>query len=320
MKKSYYTAIGIALSVSLIVSCASAPMEKPVTEPSPATVSEKKAEPAPIPTAEAAPKEEPAAPVEPVKVEPVKIEPRVITVRIPMERKSSIWFSDGSLDEYTISERDASGSLVSQTRYTASGSMVEKTEFTYAAGRLVTKTQKDAEGKLVSKRSYQYTPTGELVMETLDDGAGKRLSSFAYEYEAGFKVKWIVKDSRDSTVAETLYDYKDGKIRKSEMRDGAGKKTGGSVYEYSAEGRLEAQKFHKADGSLLRVEASIWKDGIVISEERRTAGGAVQQKIAYEYGPDGEVIRKIFEDLAGKSKLTTTFEYTVREEQRTIQD
>jgi len=317
MKKPYFTAILIALSVSLIVSCASVPVEKPPTEPAPPTTSETKpaAEPVPAPASETTPKEEPVA-----AVEPLKKEPQIITVRIPMERKSSTWFADGSLDEYTLSERDATGALISQARYTASGSMVEKIEFTYATGRLVTKTQKDAEGKPVSKRSYQYGPAGDLIMETLDDGMGKRLSSFTYDYEAGFKVKWTVKDSRDSTVAETVYDYKDGKIRKAEMRDGAGRKTGSSAYEYTADGRLEAQKFHKADGSLIRVEASIWKDGSVVSEERRTAGGAVQQKVTYEYGLDGEVTKKITEDLAGKSKLTTTFEYTVREEQRTIQD
>jgi len=295
-------------------------MEKTQTEPIPPTVSETAAQPAPVPKIETAPKEEPVATMEPEQEEPVKKEPRIITVRIPMERKSSTWFNDGSLDEYILSERDATGSLTSQTRFTASGSMVEKTEFTYEAGLLVTKVQKDGEGKLVSKRSYQYSPNRNLVTETLDDGAGKRLSSFTYEYQAGLKVKWSVKDSRDSTVAETVYMYKDGKVDKAEMRDGAGRKTGGSTYEYAADGRLEAQKFHKADGSLLRVEANLWKDGIVVSEERRTAGGAIQQKITYEYGPDGEVTKKVFEDLAGKSKLTTTFEYTVREEQRTIQD
>jgi len=104
------------------------------------------------------------------------------------------------------------------------------------------------------------------------------------------------------------------------LRDGTGRKTGASSYDYNEDGRLVAQKFYKADGSLIRVEANIWKDGLVVSEERRTAGGAVQQKVSYEYGPDGEVTRKTTEDLAGKSKLTTTSEYSIREEQRTIQD
>ncbi len=292
-----------ATAVLLLAACASAPVEKVAPA----------AQPDPQPTA-ASPAKEAAPQV------PAKKEPKFVIVRIPLEIKASVWFADGSLDETIASERDASGLLVAQSRMTASGTVVERTEFAYKENKLISKTVKDGEGKLVSRRSYAYAPSGMLIGESSEDGAGKRLSNFEYAYDdAGHRVKWIVKDAGGTVLAETSYSYKDGKIQKAELKDSAGRKTGSSAYEYDAEGRLAKQTFYDAGGSVLRIETTAWKNGKISLEERKTAGGVVQQRSSYEYGNDGELLKKVVEDIVGKSKLTTTYEYAFKEERKTIE-
>jgi len=236
-----------------------------------------------------------------------------------MEVKASVFFADGALDGYTVSERNADGALLAQIRHTASGTPVERIDISYADGKIQSREIRDAEGKLTSKRTFSYGSDGVLIGETLEDAAGKRLSSFAYSYDAnGKRVSWIVRDSKNSPVAETTYSYRDGKIQNAELKDGSGRKTGSSRYDYDGD-RLAKQSFYDAGGSLLRVEESTWTNGKLVLEERKSAGGVVQQRTTYEYGPDGELLRKTLEDVAGKSKLTTTYEYAFKEERRTIE-
>ncbi|HCM26926.1 MAG: hypothetical protein A2Z99_17910 [Treponema sp. GWB1_62_6] len=232
-----------------------------------------------------------------------------------MERKSSIRFSDGSIDEYSLSEYDEAFALKVQTRYSASGSILERTRFTVEAGRLVLKATMDGEEKLVSSRSYAYGADGLVSGEVLVDGNGKPLSSFEFGYDAsGHRVSWTVRDSKGSVLAVTSYSYKDGRIRTAELKDGAGRKNGSSAYEYDADGRLAKQSFFDAKGSLLRTEITRWVAGAIAAEERTNAGGTVQQRTSYEYGADGEILRKTIEDLTGKSKQSVEYEYDFREE------
>ncbi len=293
------------VAAALLFSCASAPAAKaPVVAPASAPA----ATPAPAPAA-----------AEPAKA-PEKKRPRIVVVRIPLEIKSSVLFSDGSLDSYAVSERDDAGLLLSQTRFTASGTPIEKTVFAYENGKMVSKEISDGEGKVTSRRAYAYGPHGEVTEETLSDAAGKQLSGFVYAYDGnGKRVSWIVKDAKNAPIAETVYTYADGKLKSAELRDGLGRTTGSSSCEYDG-GRLVKQSFFDARGSLVRIETSEWKEGKLVREERKTAGGATQQRTEYEYGPDGEILKRTVEDVVGKSKLATTYEYSFKEESRTIQD
>ncbi|GAB1481921.1 hypothetical protein MASR2M78_07360 [Treponema sp.] len=251
---------------------------------------------------------------------PVQKEPVLITVRIPVETKSKQYFADATLDEYTLSEYSSSDDLLAQSRYSASGSVVERTEYSYKDGELISKKIIDGEGKLQSRKTYSYGPRGHILLEVLEDGAGKTISSFEYSYdEQGHRSAWIVKDSKGVPIAETLYSYKDGRIRSAELRDGSGKKTGSSAYEYDAEGFLSVQRYFDASGSTLRIESTTWKDAKIVLEERSTAGGFVQQRSTYEYGKDGELLKKTMEDLVGKNKRIFEYEYRFREEQRRIE-
>ena len=73
-------------------------------------------------------------------------------------------------------------------------------------------------------------------------------------------------------------------------------------------------------GSLIRVETTVWKDGRIAKEERATAGGLVQQRVSYEYGTDGQIVRKTIEDILGKSKQIIEYEYTFREDTKTVEE
>jgi YD repeat-containing protein len=258
----------------------------------------------------------------PTVVEAPKKTTRVITVRVPVEMKSSVRFSDNSLDEYTQTEYDPSLTRVlAQSKFSASGAPIERIEYTYGQDRLISKTTKDGEGLTTSRRSFSYDSNGRLVSETLVDGAGKAMSTFEYAYDAnGHKTKWVVKDAKGTMVAETSYSYSGDKVRSAELRDGTGKKTGSSAYEYDGDGHIVAQRFFDALGSLLRIENTAWKDGRLIKEERATAGGFVQQRISYEYGAEGELIRKTIEDSVGKSKQIVEYEYTFREDKITVEE
>ena len=301
-----------AAAVAFMFSCASAPVPKAPAAPTAPAV----AQAAPSGPSEPAP----VKPSSSVVAVPEKKAPRVVVVRIPLETKSSVLFADGTLDGYTVSERDGNGFLSAQTRHTASGTPVERVEYAYKAGKLETKTTKDGEGKLVSRRVYVLGADGLVLSEFLEDAGGKRLSSFEYSYDSnGKRSSWIVKDGKNTLIAETVYGYKDGILRNAELRDGMGRKTGSSTYEYGGD-RLVQQRFYDAVGTLLRTETTSWNNGKVVLEERKSAGGAVLQRTTYEYGADGELLKKTFEDVVGKNKLITKYEYAVKEERKTVQD
>ena len=250
-----------------------------------------------------------------------KASKKTIEVQIPVETKSVVKFADGTVDEYTVSVWDSSLMfLQSQTRYSASGAVLEKTEFSYENGRLAGKTIKDREDKVSARRSYAYTPAGLLSMENVFDGNGKQVSGYEYVYDAqNNKVAWIVKDANNSKVAETRYIYKNGKVQSAELFDATSKKNGASVYEYDAEGNLAVVSFYNGLGSLLRKELSYWDQGLLLKEERTSAGGQVLQRTSYEYGTNKEIRRKTIEDLQGKSKQTIEYEYAIRKETRIVE-
>lgn len=300
--------VALIISVVVLASCASTgsiPQNKAApTAPAASAVSSAPVSPAPSPA------------------EPAKKQSRVITVKVPVEKKSLIKFADGSLDEYTLSDYDSANVLLlAQTRYSASGALLERTDFSYTEGKVATKTVKDGDGKVTSQRFYSYNPQGLLIKEFAQDGAGKPISTFEYAYDSkGDRTSWIVKDSKGVEVAETVYTYKDGRIQGAELRDGTGKKTGSGLYEYTADGKIRAQKYYNALDSLIRIESTYWDGDRIQREERATAGGQVQQRIDYTYGSSGELTQRVTEDFVGKSKKIIQYEYVFRDEQRTVEE
>jgi len=253
---------------------------------------------------------------------PVQKMTRVITVKVPMEVKSQTKFADGTLDEVTNSEYDPSGVLlIGQIRLSASGTLLEDVQYAYQGSLPSTKTTRDAEGKQLSVRTYTYDGAGLLSGETLKDGAGKLVSASLYSYDgAGKRVSWIIKDAKGVQVAETVYTIKNGRAMGAELRDGTGKKNGSSVYSYDAAGNIVDQKYYNAQGTLQRIEASVWENGKLVREERQTAGGQVQYKTDYVYGPDGELQRKTIVDVPGNATKIIEYAYTFREERRTVEE
>lgn len=248
-------------------------------------------------------------------------EKKTITIQIPVEVKSVVKFADNTIDEYTVSVWDEKRWVLQyQTKYSASGAILEKTEYFYVGNQLAEKIVKDRDDKIVSRRAYFYNANGLLTGETVTDANGKLVSSYEYVYDAqNNKISWIVKDNNNSKVAETKYLYSNGNVRSALLTDGAGKKNGSSQYDYDADGNLSLVSYFNALDSLIRKEFSYWEKGLLVKEERTSAGGQVLQRTTYEYGSNKELVRKIVEDLQGKSKQIVEYEYTIRTETKVVE-
>ncbi|WP_304222167.1 hypothetical protein [Gracilinema caldarium] len=246
---------------------------------------------------------------------------KTITIQIPVEVKSVVKFADNTIDEYTVSVWDEKRwVLQNQTRYSASGAVLEKIEYFYVGNQLAEKVIKDRDDKIVSRRAYSYNANGLLIGENVTDANGKLVSSYEYVYDnQKNKISWIVKDNNNSKVAETKYTYINGKVRSAVLTDATDKKNGSSVYDYDSNGNLSQVSYFNALDSLLRKEFSYWDKGLLVKEERTSAGGQVLQRTTYEYGPNKELVRKIVEDLQGKSKQIVEFEYSIRTETKVVE-
>jgi hypothetical protein len=236
-----------------------------------------------------------------------------------VEKRVLVKFSDGTLDEYTVSEYDAADVLLQvQNRYSASGTLLEQIEYTYQEdqGLISTKLTKDDENRLKSRVVYQYNDRNYLIKETFVNRAGKTVSSFEYTYDNnGIRLSRIINNGAGLKLAETVYTYKDGLVIASETKDGAGRNVSASENQYDAAGNLISQKVYNANGVLTRIVNATWEDGLERINEQTTPDGKVQVRVHNEYGAEGELIRQTVENIQGQSSQILEYEYTFRQEQ-----
>jgi len=241
------------------------------------------------------------------------------TVRIPVERKASVRFEDGTLDEYTLSEYEQRGLITKKTRYSASAVIIERTEYRNEEGLLLEKTLMDDKGEVKSSTKYGYD-NGLLISENLLNAEGKVITSFKYEYDTGGnRILQQVLSSEGALMAATRYIWKDGLLVKTELSDGAGKIIAYSVFTYTPEKLVEKQEYYSADGTLLRTEHSQYAGGRLSSLTRHNFKGDIQFEHSFEYGELGELTKKVVDDRLAGSRYSLNYEYTVREEQRMVQ-
>jgi len=233
------------------------------------------------------------------------------------ETKQSVFFADGSLDEYTTSEWDKDYTRVnSQARYSASGAMIEQVEFSYNedSNELLTKLTRDVERRLKNRVVYRFNPQGRLYQESLVDNKGKIVSTYEYGYDGqGNRTSRVIKNRSGDKLAETAYTY-DGQNRMatSETRDFAESTISSTKYTYDAQGNLIKQEVVGGDGKVTSVISSVWQDGREIRNEMTSADGKVQLRVTNEYGDNGELVRKTIENFQGESKQVMQYEYTFR--------
>ncbi|MDR0290983.1 MAG: hypothetical protein LBI06_08625 [Treponema sp.] len=242
---------------------------------------------------------------------------RVNRDREALEIKHSIFFSDGTLDEYTTSEWDNSYSHIdNQVRYSASGAMLEQVEFAYNddKGYITTKITRDVESRLKNRVVYQYNPQGYLWRESLVDNRGKVVSTFEYTYdERGNRTSRIIKNRAGDRLAETTYTFDgQGKMVTSQTRDFSESAISSTQYSYDAQGNLVRQVVLNNDGRATSIVNAEWRDGLEMKNELVSPDGTVRMRITNEYGDLGELTRKTIENFQGDSRQTVQYEYAFR--------
>jgi YD repeat-containing protein len=234
-----------------------------------------------------------------------------------LEVKHSIFFADGSLDEYTTSQWDPSYSHVdNEVRYSASGAMLEQVEYAYNddKGQKTTKIIRDVESRLKNRTVYQYNPQGKLWRESLVDNKGKVVSTNEYAYDnKGNQISRVMKNRQGALLAETTYTYDSGgKMMTSETKNAGGEKISSTKYTYDSQGNLVNQQVTNGAGQVTSVTTLVWRGGLETRNETATPDGNVQMRITKEYGNKEELTKETIENFQGNSKQFKQYEYVFR--------
>jgi hypothetical protein len=97
------------------------------------------------------------------------------------------------------------------------------------------------------------------------------------------------------------------------MKDSGGKLSGTIRLEYAA-GSLGKRSYFSPDGTLQKYEAYAYAGGRLSLLENRRFDGSLASKVAYEYGPSGELAKASEYDASGVLKGYSVYEYVVRED------
>jgi hypothetical protein len=242
--------------------------------------------------------------------------------QIPVEVKEMVLFADGSLDEYTTFDYDPSyENITNEARFSASDAMLEQIEFAYAEdkGYLTTKITRDVENRLKNRVVYQYNSRGQLQLEALTNKNGKAVSSYEYTYdEKGNRTSRVMNSGLNQRMAETRYTYNDrGAVVSSETRDASGAKVISSTKNtYDTDGNMIKQEVFNGAGQVTSVVDAVWQNGLELKTEQSGPDGVVQLRITNDYGPNGELTKKVIENFQGESKQITQYEYTFKPDHR----
>ncbi len=281
-------------ALSLIVACAGSPAPQVQVSPQSAPQSEQK----PVP----------------------QRKERLVPIKVPVLVKESSFYADGLLDEYVVYKYDAANRLLLERAVydAARPEPIERVVAEYLEGRLQAETVYDAEGKVKQRREYSLDALGRVLTEHILDAKGQPQSSSTYVYDAeGRRLEWRALDGRGLVKALTTYVYEGGRLVLIDMKDAAGKRTGSIKVEYDAAGLVTRKSYLAADGALQKYEVYVYAAGRLTALELRRADGSLASKVAYETGPLGELIATVDYDASGALKGRKSYEYLVREDQKT---
>jgi hypothetical protein len=238
--------------------------------------------------------------------------------QIPVEVKESVLFNDGSLDEYKTFEYDPDyEKRMNEARYSASDAMLEQVEFAYAEeqGYLTRKITRDVENRLKNTVVYVYNSDGSLKTEALTNNKGKAVSSYEYKYdEKGNRISRVMNTGLNQKIAETTYVHNDkGDIVSSETRDATGKKVISSTKNtFDSDGHKIKEEVTNSAGQITSIVNIVWQNGLEMKREQTQPDGTVQLRETNEYGPNGELVRKVIENFQGESRQITQYEYAFK--------
>jgi len=231
--------------------------------------------------------------------------------------KQSVFFEDGTLDEYTTYQWDAAFTHVdNEARYSASGAMLEQIEFAYNEDRgyVTTRITRDVEMRLRNRVVYQYNPQGQLWRESIVDNRGRVISTYEYGYDGrGNRTSRIIRNRAGDRLAETIYTFDAaGRMTASETRDFGDNAISAARYTYDSQGNLTGQQVLNSEGRVTTNIRAVWQEGREVRNEMSDASGTVLLLVTNEYGADGEKTRAVIDNFQGQSKQVMQYEYSFR--------
>ncbi len=237
---------------------------------------------------------------------------------LPIERKVSVRFEDGTLDGYTLFDYAPNGNLLKTERFSASALLLEESIYQYKKGLLVEIERRDEKGRLQSKTIYAYSDKL-LTYEGLEDSDGHILMSFHYAYDKEDRQVFRETYASDGKkLASTRYFWQDGILQKTEFFDAFERLLTYSNYAYGSEKNILRQDFYNASNNLIRSEISEYTDSLRTSLTRIDRKGNLLFIHRFEYGDFGELKRKIVDDKMAGSKYSYTYEYMFRKKEYTL--
>jgi len=245
---------------------------------------------------------------------------RVEEFKTPIVIKETIRFADGVIDRviaYTYDDGYKHLLSTSTTKPSATDP-IERAVYAYDNGMLAVKTVYGSDGTVQSRTTYGYDADGHEIKETVLDGKDIVQSVSEWTWSGGKKVSWRVVSAAGATLAKTDYVYDQDLLVASSLYDGSGTPKGRITYTYGDAKALVAVTYINAAGAQDgRTEYTI-KDGRPITESMYRADGRLERKVAYEYGAEGAVQKKITADASGTPREITTYDNAYRTDTRTV--
>jgi YD repeat-containing protein len=245
---------------------------------------------------------------------------RLVTVQVPVLVKETSFYADGLVDEYFTYKYDAGlVQLLEKASYDSSRpDPVERVITEVIGGRITGDNVFDADGKVRTRHEYIYDQGKLLGQERVIDSRGISQSSSTYAYDAaGNRIEWKAFDGKGVLKAVTKYSYDKARLLLIDMKDGQGKQTGSIKVEYDNAGLAVRRNYLAADGSLQKYESYVYEMGLPTVVETHRADASLVTKTVNTWGKLGELLTTVTTDASGAIKDRRSFEYKVREDQKT---
>ena len=230
-------------------------------------------------------------------------------------------YTAGTLNEYTVFEWDSAfANIVKETRYSASDAVLEIIEYAYQGNAPASKVIKiivpDEKGKaqeqVRTKVEYQYDQ-GRLQTETLKNKDENVVTLYEYAYDGqGNLISRTMKNGKGAVMAETAYTWAGGRRVSAEIKNAGGTKISSTEYQYNRQGSLIKEESRNAGGKVPSVLTITWQNGLEMKSELAGADNAPQQRETYEYNAVGDLTKKTIENLHENSAQIIQYDYTGR--------
>ena len=250
---------------------------------------------------------------------PSKTEQRFILEEIALVLKEYSYYSDGSVDTYTIFSYDQNtAQLLMEEVYDANERLIEQIEYEYSGDLLLNKKEYDGKGTLRSHRKFSYKD-GFVIVNVLYDGRGIKKNESKYEYDSqGQRVKWSIYDETDTLLAYTSYLYDSGNNIRVEFYSPSGLLEKYSEVEYLGDSLKIKESFYTQDNELEKYILYEYRDNKLVSEQYLTASDKLIRSVKYENDDKGNPVKMLYYDSKSDLKEIVERVYLYQTVKRSI--